>query len=266
MKKVVAFLLAALMMLACFAGCAQNNTDNRPLIVVGYTDYPPMNYTENGELVGFDTDLAKAVFDNLGYQVQFKEINWDNKYTDLSSGTIDCIWNGFTCNTADPDGVARAEKVDFSYNYMENQQVVVVKKGSNITSAADLKDKFGMAEAGSAGYTYASETLECANVKEASTQMDAIKEVNFNTRDFAVVDFQLANSCCGKGDYAELTIVEDLSSDIEYYAVGFEKGSELTAKVNAEFEKLGAGGTITEIAKKYGVENTAVIDYSSQKK
>ena len=139
MKKMIAITLAALLMLTCFAGCKKNNKET---IVVGYTIYAPMNYLdENGDLIGFDTDLAKAVFENMGYEVIFKEIDWNSKYTDLASGNIDCVWNGFTCNTADGDGVLRSEKVDFSYNYMENRQVVVAKKDAGISSAEDLKGK-----------------------------------------------------------------------------------------------------------------------------
>lgn len=260
MKKFLAIILAAVMCLS-FVACSQKNES----IVVGYTIYEPMNYKDaDGELIGFDTELAEAVFANLGYEVIFKEIKWESKYTDLNAGTIDCIWNGFTCNTADDDGVARAEKVDFSYNYMENKQVVVVKADSGIKTAKDLKGKFGAAEAGSAGESYA-KGFKGATIKGFSKQTDCLTEVNAGTADFAVLDAQLAKSYCGKGDYANLVVVEDLSSDVEYYAIGFKKGSELTTKVNAELEKLGKDGTIEKLAKKYKVENTAIKDFSDQK-
>ena len=90
-------------------------------------------------------------------------------------------------------------------------------------------------------------------------------EVKSGAADFAVLDAQLAKSYVGQGDYANLKIVDALSSEVEYYAIGFEKGSELTAKVNAELEKLGADGTIEALAKQYGVENTAIKDFSDQK-
>lgn len=258
MKKLLALILAVCM-LGCFAGCGAKET-----IVVGYTLYAPMNYLdENGELVGFDTELAKAVFENLGYEVVFKKIEWTAKYTDLKAGTIDCIWNGFTCNVADDDGVQRTDKVDFSYNYMENQQAIVVKKDSGIATAADLKNKRGAYEAGSAGKTYA-ESFEGIIPKEVVAQTDAIFEVNAGTVDFAVVDIQLARSYAGNGDYKNLVIIEELLSEVEYYAVGFSKNSELTEKVNEQFVKLGKDGTIAEIAEKYGVENTAITDYSNQ--
>ncbi len=259
MKKIIA-LLMVVAMLFCFAGCGADKT-----VVVGYTIYEPMNYFDaDNKLVGFDTELAEAVFGNLGYTVVFQEINWDNKYTDLNSDAIDCVWNGFTANTADDDGVARADKVDFSYNYMENRQVVVVKKDSGIAAAADLNGKFGSVESGSAGETYAN-GFEGATIKGATKQTDCLFEVVSGTADFAVLDAQLAKSYVGNGDYADLAIVEGLSSEVEYYAIGFKKDSELTAKVNAELEKLGADGTIQELAEKYGVENTAIKDFSDQK-
>ena len=234
-------------------------------VVVGYTIYEPMNYfDESGKLIGYDTELAEAVFGNLGYTVIFQEIDWSSKYTDLDSGTIDCVWNGFTCNTADDDGILRSEKVDFSYNYMENRQVIVAKADAGITSAADLAGKVAAVESGSAGETYAA-TFEGVTVKGFLKQTDCLFEVNAGTADFAVLDAQLAKSYAGKGDYASIVIVDDLSSDVEYYGIGFKKGSELTALVNEQLEALAADGTIAALAEKYGVANTAVTDFSDQK-
>ena len=263
MKKILSLILAAVMLMS--VACIFSSCSNEKTIVVGYTIYEPMNYLdENGKLVGYDTELAEKVFANLGYKVIFQEIVWESKYTDLESNTIDCVWNGFTCNCADDDGVLRSDKVDFSYNYMENRQVIVVKKDSGIATAEDLKDKLGVAESGSAGETYA-KSFEGANFKGFTKQTDCLFEVNAGTADFAVLDAQLAKSYAGQGDYADLVILDELSSDVEYYAIGFKKGSELTAKVNAELEKLAADGTIAALAEKYGVANTAIKDFADQK-
>ena len=280
MKKVLCILLSALLVLgaaAAFAACgnktdadkttapANDGTGADKVITVGYTIYKPMNYLDdNNELIGFDTDLAKAVFGNLGYEVMFKEIKWENKYTDLASGTIDCIWNGFTANTADDDGIQRAEKVDFTYNYMENNQVVVIKEGTEIASAADLAGKIGEAESGSAGESYA-ESFEGATIKGVAKQTDALLDVNSGAADFAVLDAQLANSYCGNNDYKDLKIVESLTNEVEYYAIGFAKGSELTAQVNAQLEALAADGTMKTIAEKYALETSVITDFADQK-
>ena len=274
MKKIIALTLALIAILSCFAGCgpAQEPNASAPsgekakTVVVGYTIYAPMNYKdEDGKLIGFDTELAEAVFAKMGYTPIFQEIDWKAKYTDLNSGAIDCVWNGFTANCADDDdGIQRAEKVDFSYNYMENRQVVVVKKDSGIATAEDLAGKKGGAEKGSAGETYATETFADITLKTVTKQTDCLLEVKSGNMDFAVLDAQLAKSYAGKGDYADLVILEDLSSDVEYYAIGFKKGSALTAEVNAMLVKLAEDGTIEALAEKYGVLNTTILDYSDQ--
>ena len=272
MKKIIALIMSVLMIAGCFAGCApkenaggsSNTADTEKVMTIGYTLYEPMNYKDaDGKLVGFDTELAEAVCKKLGYTPVFKLIDWNNKYVDVNAGTIDCIWNGFTANTKDDDGVARADKVDFSYNYMGNKQVVVVKDAA-ITKAADLSGKIGAAEKGSAGETYA-KGFGGATIKGVTYQTDALMEVNSGTAQFAVLDEQLAKSMCGKGDYANLKIVDGISSEAEYYAIGFKKGSELTALVNGALEALAADGTISALAQKYDVVNTTVVDFSDQK-
>ena len=270
MKKIIALALTLALALCCFAACGNNATTDETAgaedktIVVGYTIYEPMNYLDaNGELVGFDTDLAKAVFEGMGYTVLFQEIEWSSKYTELDSGAIDCIWNGFTCNTSDDDGIARSEKVDFSYNYMENLQVVVAKADSGIATAADLNGKLAAVESGSAGEGYAA-NFEGLTAKGFIKQTEGLFEVASGSADVAIVDAQLAKSYVGKGDYKDLVIIDALSSDVEYYAIGFQKGSELTAKVNEQLIKLAADGTIATLAEKYGVANTAITDFSDQ--
>ena len=277
MKKICALLLAVLMVTALtvvFASCAGDKQDKKDekgtetkTVTVGYTIYEPMNYLDDsGELTGFDTELAEKVFGALGYKVVFKEIDWAAKYTDLQSGNIDCIWNGFTSNATDDDGKQRSDKVDFSYNYMENQQAVVVKKGSGIASADDLKGKIGEAEAGSAGQSYAEDTFGDSVISTVLKQTDALLEVKSGAASFAVVDIQLAKSYCGKNDYADLEIVDALTGDLEYYAIGFKKGSDLTAKVNEQLEALAKDGSLKTLAEKYKLENSVVTDYSDQKK
>ena len=263
-KKIVASVMAVATLAMAFAGCGKKESNK---FVVGFDqEFPPMGFVaDDGSYVGFDLDLAKEAAKRMDKEFVAQPINWDAKDQELKSGNIDCIWNGFTANVADDDdGVQRAQKVDFSYNYMENRQVIVVKKDSGIKTAADLSGKQGAAESGSAGEGYG-KSFEGATIKGFLKQTDCLFEVKSGTAAFCVLDAQLAKSYCGKGDYADLEIVDDLSSDVEYYAIGFKKGSELTAEVNKQLEKLAKDGTIAALGEKYGVANTVITDFSDQK-
>ena len=263
MKKLLCLLLA-LSLCFGFAACGEKEAVEESVaekLVIGYTIYEPMNYMEDGKLTGFDTEFAEAVCEKLGVEPEFVEINWDTKFVTLDSNKIDCIWNGMTIS----DEVKA--NCDVSKAYVKNAQVVVMKEDV-IADYADVESLKGLkfaAEAGSAGETYLKD-FDGANYKGCPKQTDCLTEVNAMTADFAVLDAQLAKSYCGKGDYADLMIVEDLSSDVEYYAIGFKKGSELTAKVNEQLVKLAKDGTIKKIAEKYDVLNTTILDYADQVK
>ena len=124
-------------------------------MVIGYTVYEPMNYTDaDGSFTGFDTELATAVCGKLGVEPEFVEINWDTKETELAAKSIDCIWNGLTL-TDD-----REENMACTKPYVKNAQVVVVKDGTDYTSTADLIGKTVVAEAGSAGETTITENAD----------------------------------------------------------------------------------------------------------
>ncbi len=267
MKKLLALILA----LVCCTACFSLTACTKDVIVVGYTEYAPMNYTDdNGKLVGFDTELAEMVFDNLGYTVRFKEIVWDSRYTELNGGTIDCIWNGFTSNANDNDGSSRADKVDFSYNYMNNAQCIVrLSTAQDVTDFSQFAGKTIAFESGSAGQSFVKTNIIdekiLINEKGVTAQMDAIMNVSLGTADFAVVDVLLAQSIVGQGNYANLAINQGIAIDNEYYAIGFRKDSELTAKVNAELEKLAENGELLRLAEKYQLANAVITDFSSQK-
>lgn len=268
--KAVGCILAAVSVFslaACdFGGNESASEGAKKTITVGYTDYAPMNYEENGELVGFDTELAKEMFTELGYEVRFKLIEWSNKYTELNSGTIDCVWNGFTANCADDDGIQRADKVDFTYYYMTNAQCIL-----RLDSTADVDDKADFAgtavayENGSAADAFVAD-IEGANLKAVTSQMDAVREVKAGTAQYAVVDLLLAKSVAGKGDFASLTINEGIQIDAEYYAIGFKKGSDLTAQINAKLVEYAANGKLATLAEKYGLSNQVITDYADQVK
>ena len=216
-------------------------------MVIGYTVYEPMNYTDaDGNFTGFDTELATAVCAKLGVEPEFVEINWDTKVVELDAKSIDCIWNGMTL-TDDIMANAATTKA-----YAKNAQVVVVKDGTDYSSTADLVGKTVVAEAGSAGEAAieGDENLAQADYVSKSVQTDCLMEVAAGTADAAVLDLTLANAMIGEGtDYASLKIVDELNA--EEYGVAFRKGSDTAAAVDAAFDELKADGTMQALADKY---------------
>ena len=212
-------------------------------MVIGYTVYEPMNYTDaDGNFTGFDTELATAVCGKLGVEPEFVEINWDTKETELAAKSIDCIWNGLTL-TDD-----REENMACTKPYVKNAQVVVVKDGTDYTSTADLIGKTVVAEAGSAGEP----DLSQADFISKAVQTDCLMEVAAGTADAAVLDLTLASAMIGEGtDYANLKMVDELN--VEEYGVAFRKGSDVAEAVDNAFDELKADGTMQTLADKYGL-------------
>ena len=275
MKKILALILASLMLVLCFAGCQKDEEKNDEVVnengetvevlTCGVTIIPGLNeQDENGKWIGFESEFAEAVAELIGMKAEFQVIDWSQKYNEVNSGAIDCIWNGFTANSTDKvNGVEikRSDLVDFSYGYMLNQQCVVVKadKLAEITSEADLSGKTACVEGGSAGAAYAETVTDADKIASTTAQINAFTEVKSGAVDFAVVDIILAKNVCGQGDYADLAIVEAIELDSEIYAVGFKKGSDLTAKVNDAIKTLNENGKLMEIATKYGFENVLSV-------
>ena len=216
-------------------------------MVIGYTVYEPMNYTDaDGNFTGFDTELATAVCEKLGVEPEFVEINWDTKVVELDAKSIDCIWNGMTLTDDIMANTATTKA------YAKNAQVVVVKDGTDYSSTADLVGKTVVAEAGSAGEAAieGDENLAQADYVSKSVQTDCLMEVAAGTADAAVLDLTLANAMIGKGtDYASLKIVDELNA--EEYGVAFRKDSDTAAAVDAVFDELKADGTMQALADKY---------------
>ena len=216
-------------------------------MVIGYTVYEPMNYTDaDGNFTGFDTELATAVCEKLGVEPEFVEINWDTKVVELDAKSIDCIWNGMTLTDDIMANTATTKA------YAKNAQVVVVKDGTDYSSTADLVGKTVVAEAGSAGEAAieGDENLAQADYVSKSVQTDCLMEVAAGTADAAVLDLTLANAMIGEGtDYASLKIVDELNA--EEYGVAFRKGSDAAAAVDAVFDELKADGTMQALADKY---------------
>ncbi len=222
-------------------------------LVVGITDFEPMDYKDdNGEWIGFDADMAKAFAESLGVEVEFVEINWDNKVLELNAGSIDCVWNGMTLN----DEVLNT--MSCSVPYANNAQVVVLKADAadQYPDAASMADLTVAVEAGSAGEEEATAagltTLAC------ESQAAALMEVGAGTSDACVIDLLMAGAMIGEGtSYPDLTYTIRLN-DSEEYGVGFRQGSDLVDAFNAFYADAYAAGTVMELAELYGV-NEAIV-------
>ena len=222
------------------------------VLVVGITDFAPMDYKdESGEWIGFDADMAKAFADSLGVDVEFVEIDWDNKILELDSKTIDCVWNGMTLT----DEVTSS--MECSKPYCNNAQVVVVPAAvaDQYQTKESLADLAFAAEAGSAGEACLTELG--LNVTPVKAQSDAVMEVSAGTSEAAVIDALMAAAMVGEGTgYADLTYTIGLNS--EEYGVGFRKGSDLAEALNEFFAAAYADGSMMECAETYGV-SAAII-------
>lgn len=264
MKKIIA-LVMAVAMLFCFAGCgtkdtvsdASNSSDyeyvkEKGKLVVGITDFDPMDYQDdNGNWIGFDADMATAFAKELGVDVEFVEIDWDNKALELKGKSIDVVWNGMTLT----DEVKSS--MSCSNAYCNNAQIVIVKADAadNYKTVEDCKALNFAVEAGSAGEKQATENgFNYTPVKDQAT---ALTEVASGTSDAAIIDSLMAAAMVGEGTgYENLTYTVPLNS--EEYGVGFRKGSDLTEKLNQFFKDSYADGTMLEIAEKYGVQASLI--------
>ena len=257
MKKMIALLLAAMMVLS-MAACASKTAaaadsdlayiQDKGTLVIGITDFEPMDYKDaDGSWIGFDADMAKAFAESLGVTAEFVEIDWDNKILELDSKTIDCVWNGMTL-TAEVTST-----MECSNAYCNNAQVVIVPadKASEYQTVESVKDLTFAAEAGSAGE--AELTALGYTVTPVKAQSDALMEVAAGTSDAAVIDSLMAAAMVGEGTgYASLTYTCGLNS--EEYGVGFRKGSELAAKFNEFFAAAVKDGTALKLAETYKVQ------------
>ena len=275
-KKSIALILAVLTVVMCFVFAACGGTGNKETtapagdettvatadsdldyiknkgkLVIGYTIFAPMNYEdENGDLIGFETEFAKAVCKELGVEADFQLISWAAKETELKSKNIDCIWNGMTI---DAD---RKAAMEITNAYMKNKQVLVVKaENADKYLTADALDGVAIvAEQKSAGETVA--TTEAIFAKAAFTavkdQATALKEVKSGVSQGAVVDYVTSIGMIGEGtSYEDLVVVDELVFQEEEYGIAFRKGSDATAKVNEIISKLAANGELKKIAEKY---------------
>ena len=254
MKKILSVLLIAAMCIS-LAACGKKAVDSDSAaikangkLVVGITDFAPMDYKDDeGNWIGFDADMAAAFAKSLGVEVEFVEIDWDNKVLELDGKTIDCVWNGMTLT----DEVKSA--MECSNAYCNNAQVVIVDKAvaDKYQTVDSLSELNFAVEAGSAGEAEVSALG--LNYTPVKAQADALMEVAAGTSDAAVIDSLMAAAMVGEGtSYSGLTYTIGLNS--EEYGVGFRKGSDLAAMLNDFFKASADDGSMSACAEKYGVQ------------
>ena len=253
MKKIIALVLAIMLMLTCFTACgAKSDSDLAAIkkagkIVVGITDYEPMDYKDdNGEWTGFDAEFARLFAEELEVECEFFVIpDWGTKFMELETKNIDCVWNGMT--------ITDEAKLNSSVSdpYVINAQVIVMKNDV-VNNYADVSALAGMTiavESGSAGEACANEIAD-VTVVPLQNQGSALMEVAAGTSDACIIDITMANAMTGEGtDYAELAAGISLTS--EEYGVAFRKDSDITAKFNDFMAKLIEDGTLQALADKY---------------
>lgn len=257
MKKLVSLVLVGLMALALLVGCgakdsADSSASGSKTFTVGFdAEFPPYGYMDdNGEYTGFDLELAKEVCDRNGWELVKQPIDWDAKDMELSSGSIDCIWNGFTIN-------GREDEYTWSVPYVDNSQVFVVAADSGIAAHSDLAGKAVGVQKDSSALAALTDEEGAADL--AATFGDLIQYSDYNTAfmdlesgaidalaiDIGVAAYQISS----RGD-AYVMLDENLSS--EQYAIGFLKGNtELKDAVEKTLLEMVDDGTFMKIAEKY---------------
>jgi polar amino acid transport system substrate-binding protein len=267
-KKVLCFALAATMVMS-FVACGSNTgkkADNKKTVentdknlVVGFDqNFPPFGYVgKDGEYTGFDIELAAEAAKRLKMDVVYQPIDWDAKDMELSSGTIDCIWNGFTIN-------GREDQYAWSDAYMNNAQVFVVRSDSGITSEKDLKGKIVDVQKESSAES-ALNSEESKSLTGSFSQLISVADYNTAMMDLesgavdavAMDKFVALDQTKDKGDTFQVLSYE-ISS--EQYGIGFEKkNTTLRDKVNAALKEMNADGTFAKISKKYFGEDVSIL-------
>ncbi|MDO5707899.1 MAG: amino acid ABC transporter substrate-binding protein [Andreesenia angusta] len=242
MKKRLGFLAIAVLSVGLLFGCGDskddtaNNTD-KGKIVVGLDDsFPPMGFKdEDGELVGFDIDLAKEVAKEMDMEVEFKPQDWDGIVLSLNKGDIDVIWNGFTITEE------RKKEVNFTDAYLDNRQVLVVKEDSEYEKQEDLDGKtLGIQLGSSAEKALNAHEDFKSNLKEVksySNNVEALMDLDAGRVDTVLVDEIVAKYFIAKKDGHYKVLDQDLGK--EEYGVGVSKDNEeLLEKLNTALEKV----------------------------
>ncbi|KRM13476.1 amino acid ABC transporter substrate-binding protein [Paucilactobacillus suebicus] len=259
----IVLLVPSLMLTGCESVTQKAHTqdtwsriERRGKVVIGLDDsFVPMGFRQkNGKLVGYDIDLARAVFKQYGIKVDFQTIDWSMKETELNNGTIDLIWNGYTITSA------RKKAVLFSRPYLKNKQILVTKKSSHIKDFADMKGKTLGVQNGSTG----SDVLD-KNPKMLKDLIKGKKPILYDTFPDAFIDLN-ANRIQGilmDKVYAEYYIKHQSNSSAystyfsnkiqsENFAVGMRKGDvTMKKKIDTALGKMQKDGQLKKINEKW---------------
>ena len=251
-------ILIAAAALAALVGCGGKDDGIRKFTVGFDADFPPYGYKEGAEYKGFDLDLAREVCARKGWKFVANPINWDAKDMELNSGSIDCIWNGFTMQ-------GREDGYTWTVPYVDNSQVVLVKAGSPIKTLADLAGKIVGVQTDTPVQKALSKDGDKkelgATFKELVVMPNynqAINELNMGGVDAVAMDVGVAKR--KMADLPGKFAVLDEIVMTETYGIGFKKGNvALKDEVEAELRKLAEDGTMAKIAAQYGIEPQALI-------
>ena len=262
-KKYSLALLVICCSLLLFAGCGKRKSNEdqwtrineEKRIIIGLDDsFVPMGFQDkSGKIVGFDVDLAKAVFKLYGISVDFQPIDWSMKETELQNQTIDLIWNGYTKTSE------RAEKVQFTQPYMTNDQVLVSLKEKNIATASDMQGKILGVQNGSSGYDGFESQPDVLKkfVKDQTPILydgfnEAFLDLKSGRIDGLLIDRVYANYYLSHEDNLKNYTISHVGYDNEDFAVGVRKSdNQLVQKINTAFETLRKDGTLSNISQKW---------------
>ena len=259
-KKIACGVLTTILVAGVLAGCGKK--DNT--FTVGFdAEYPPYGYMdENGEYTGFDLELAEEVCKLKKWELVKQPIAWDNKDNELNSGSIDCIWNGFTIN-------GREDDYEWSVPYVDNSQVIVVAADSGIASFGDLAGKIVGVQAASAALsvlqdeegqkaladTFA-ELQEFGDYNTAFLELEA-GSVNAIAMDIGVAMYQIES----RGGDSFVILDEHLNA--EQYGIGFKKGNtKLREEVEDALKTLQENGTFDKLAEEYGLSEMTCLEFN----
>ena len=227
-------------------------------LIVGFDSaFPPMGFVgDDGEYTGFDLDLAAEVADRLGMGIEYKPIDWNSKDMELDSGTINCIWNGFTMT-------GREDDYEWSDPYMKNEQIFVVRGDSDYTSAADLAGKVIDVQMDSSAQHALDENQELAStfseIRPVADYLTCLMELESGAVEAVAMDEVFASYYITQND-KDFKILDDVIAE-EEYAVGFKKGNtELRDQVNDTLKEMAADGTMAEISEKWFGDDLTTIE------